>query len=326
MKLDIEKYRRVKALAESTSYEGERSAALSKLDAMANAAGMTRKEANRLASKVDDAPALRPTNIFEGFDDWMEEKEPGWKAKRAAKRSERDARNDIRRAQVLAHYGSEAALFALTEQEALLSEAIAPIATWEFWTDAGGEKHRYAAELDGQKGSFWSVEDITPRIRDAVTGAYPWPSTLDGALAEVKSWDRLRLDRSLFSGGEWTHYAQVECRIALLEHDLNNGRPAASWGDVQARFDWKRYEFERQWLDPTERDDPFLDRLEEDFRLLRASVQSGHRTTAGRRAAVVSMLDAHPDLSDREIARRVGVSPQTVGNIRRRRGREPTSS
>lgn len=39
------------------------------------------------------------------------------------------------------------------------------------------------------------------------------------------------------------------------------------------------------------------------------------RTTAQKRADVVALLGA--GLTDREIARRAGVSPQTVGNIRR---------
>ncbi|WP_394077672.1 KilA-N domain-containing protein [Xanthobacter albus] len=36
------------------------------------------------------------------------------------------------------------------------------------------------------------------------------------------------------------------------------------------------------------------------------------RTNADKRAEVLSMLDAHPEFSDREIARRAGISPQTV--------------
>ena len=175
--------------------------------------------------------------------------------------------------------------------------------------------------LDGKKDTFWRVEGITPATREAVTTAYPWPSNLDAALLEVKTWDRVKQDRGLFCAhNEFNHGAEVECRITLLEHDLDT-KPVASWEDLQARFDWKRHEFERGWLDPTERDDPFLDRLEADFDFLRdmAAVHFGHRTTtADKQAAVLSMLDSHPDLSDREIARRVGVSPQTVNNWRKR--------
>ncbi len=34
-----------------------------------------------------------------------------------------------------------------------------------------------------------------------------------------------------------THYAEVECRVTLLEDALESGQPAASLDDVQARFD-----------------------------------------------------------------------------------------
>lgn len=45
-----------------------------------------------------------------------------------------------------------------------------------------------------------------------------------------------------------------------------------------------------------------------------------HRTTADKQRDVLSILDATPDLSDREIAKRVGVSPSTVGKWRRFKG------
>jgi hypothetical protein len=52
-----------------------------------------------------------------------------------------------------------------------------------------------------------------------------------------------------------------------------------------------------------------------------ASVQTEqHATARDRRAEVIRLLSNFngPALSDREIARRVGVSPRTVGNIPRR--------
>lgn len=328
--LDIEKLRKVHGLITGGATEGERVAARSRAESIAKAAGLSLEAA---LSKLDAQAHARPPNIFEGFDDWMEAKQPGYKAREAAKRAERNARDARRRAEVLTVYGSEAALFAHTEREATLDAAIAHLATWDHWIDNAGTVHRFAKTLDGQGDEFWRMENITPAIRAAVVGAYPWPETLAGALAEVKDWDRLRLDRALFcgvGGGEWNHYCDVECRVTLLENDLEAGRPASSWDDVQARFDWKRYQEERGWIDPTPRNDPFLDRLEADFAFLRANVdtvQSGQagtqprvrRTTADKRADVLSMLDAHPELSDREIARRTGVSPQTVNTWRRKK-------
>lgn len=45
---------------------------------------------------------------------------------------------------------------------------------------------------------------------------------------------------------------------------------------------------------------------------------SNRRTNADKRRDVLSMLDAEPGLSDREIARRCGVSPQTASTWRKR--------
>ena len=50
-------------------------------------------------------------------------------------------------------------------------------------------------------------------------------------------------------------------------------------------------------------------------------VHYGRRTNAGKAADVLSMLKSNPELADREIARRVGVSPQTVNNWRTRLAR-----
>ena len=46
-------------------------------------------------SKVDSKP--KPQSFFDGFDDWMENREPGWKAQEAAKRAARAAAKAMRR-------------------------------------------------------------------------------------------------------------------------------------------------------------------------------------------------------------------------------------
>ena len=61
--------------------------------------------------------------------------------------------------------------------------------------------------------------------------------------------------------------------------------------------------------------------LEHLAKIRQASVHNRHiLTTTERREAILGML-SYTDtvaLSDREIARRVGASPQTVGNLRHR--------
>lgn len=319
--LDINKFRKVYALMIGGATEGERTAAKTSAEKMARRAGITLKQA---ISESQGKKVEASKGFFEGFDDWMEQKHPGHKAQKARENAARDIKDNARRIEVLSVYGTEAALFARNERERLLDAAIMPLATWKYWTDNDDVQYRHAATLDGKESHFWGVGDITPSIRDAVTNAYPWPSNLDAALKEVQAWDRLRWDRGLFSGSEWEHYAEVECRISLLEHALEREQPVISWEDLQGRFDWKRYEFERQWINPTEREDAFMDRIEADMKILREqqsdpSAQHGYVSTSDRRNAVLSILDTKPELSDREIGRRVGVSPQTVGNWRRRR-------
>lgn len=319
--LDINKFRKVHALMIGGATEGERTAAKTSAEKMARRAGITLEQA---ISESQGKKVEASKGFFEGLDDWMEQKHPGHKAQKAREQTARDIRDNARRMEVLCVYGTEAALFARNERERLLEAVITPLASWKYWTDNDGIQHRQAATLDGKESHFWGVGDITPAIHEAVTTAYPWPSKLDVALKEVQAWDRLRWDRGLFSGVEWEHYAEVECRISLLEHALEREQPVISWEDLQARFDWKRYEFERQWINPTEREDAFMDRVEADMKILREqqgdlSAQYGHVTASDRRNAVLSILDNELGLSDREIARRVGVSPQTVGNWRRRR-------
>ncbi|CAH1653399.1 hypothetical protein CHELA1G11_13707 [Hyphomicrobiales bacterium] len=52
--------------------------------------------------------------------------------------------------------------------------------------------------------------------------------------------------------------------------------------------------------------------------VLRTLVRPRERNTAEKQADVRRMLMDNPDLSDREIARRVHVSPQTVNNWRKK--------
>lgn len=66
-----------------------------------------------------------------------------------------------------------------------------------------------------------------------------------------------------------------------------------------------------------------IEKLRKVHRLMEHGATEGERTAARsranaeKRADVLAILAAHPELSDREIARRAGVSPQTVNTHRR---------
>jgi hypothetical protein len=326
--LDIEKFRKVHVLMTAGATDGERSAAKARAEAMAKKAGMTLSQA---ASSLDGIAPSKPANLFEGFDDWMEEKEPGYKARCAAKRAEKDAADAIRRREVLSKYGTEQSLFARTKRERQLAAAVHDIAEWRDWTDEDGTVHTYADRIDG-KMDFWNREALTDRVYAAVVGAYPVPSELRAVLSEYEDWRELEIERALFCEGEWNHHREVEARIAVLKDELDN-RPASSWDDTAARMDW--WEENLSWDFTPSLDEERLrkERIAADLLFLRHAAkngqglkepttaqpaQNGRRTNADKAADVKSLLQSNPELSDREISRRVGVSPQTVGNWRAR--------
>lgn len=322
-KLDVEKFRKVRALMDQGATEGERAAAKARAEALAMKAGMTFAQA---VSKLDgDAPA-KPANFFDGFDDWMEEREPGYKARCAAARAEKEAADTLLRKEILAKYGTEQALFSRTERERLLAAAIHDMAEWRDWTDDDGIVHIYADKIDGKR-EFWRRRDLTDRVYAAVFKAYPVPTALAEVLAEYHDWRALQRERDPFSGGDWQHHSEVEARIAVLKDELDN-QPAASWDDMDARMAW--WDECMTWGIMPNGDEERLrkERIAADLQFLRgynspAGVQVGQpekATSSKIRNQSRSNADIrNAVLSDLEIARLVGANPRMVGKWRETR-------
>lgn len=347
-KLDMDKFAKVHRLMSEGATDGERAAARARAEAMASRAGMTLKQAT---SKMDSKPksqssAPQPNDwrdIFHGMDDWMEAKHPGYKAKQEQKKRDREERRAARRRAALGRYGSQEALFALNEKEAALYAAATPFAKRNSgYPYFGKGRFAWTSEIDGAR-EYRFRDDAGAAAQAAIRNAWPMPETLPGLLAEALQWDELDEDRQAFLDDEYHHHAEVEARKELLEHELHN-RPAETWDDVEARFAWEKHKFQRQWIDPTEeKPDGLIMTLRRDFEMLRRRyehpAQNGqrlnplygdagspshsgaplHRTNADKQRDVLSILDSEPGLSNREIARRCGVSPQTVGNWRSKR-------
>ncbi len=348
--LDMEKLAKVRRLMTEGATEGERAAARTRAEAIAERAGMTLNEA---MSKMDKAPKSQPASatssdwrdIFRDMDDWMEKKHPGYKARQAEKKSAREERRADRRHLLLERFKSVSAVFALTEIERALFVAAAPFAKRRINTDwCGPQKFAFTYQLGGS-GELDLLSKADPAAIAAIREGWPMPQTLPGLLAEAVMWDTLHDDRSAFVEGEYRHHLEVFARMELLERDLHN-RPAESWDDVEARFAWEKHKFERQWIDPTEeREDGLVMTLRRDFEMLRrryeapaqnaqgeggaqsarpleGSAQSAHpsirRTNADKQRDVISLLREAPHLSDREIGRRAGVSPQTASTWRKK--------
>lgn len=329
---DADRFAKVRVMMDRGATDGERAAARTRAEAMAQRAGMTLKQAMSKMDRKAKAEQQKPpastngfSDIFHGFDDHMEAKHPGWKAKEARKKAEREATRAQRRKEALNEFGTASAIFDLTAIERALYEAAAPFAKRE-WNDGWIEgRFAFTQELGGHNVDNW-LEKTPPFVVDVIRNAWPLPETLPGLMAEVRMWDDLRWRRGLFVEGEYLHHAEVTVREWLVEEELNT-RPAASWDDVSARFEWGLYKEQRQFLDPKDGGlDPFDERLRQDFEILRARYEARpvadtptRRTNADKRSDVLSMLDANPELSDREISRRCGVSPQTVNTWRHKR-------
>ena len=307
-KLDIEKFRKVHALMIGGATEGERTAAKTSAEKMARRAGVTLEQA--ISSIEITIHAQQPINPFDEFFNSPEMR---------AERAEREREDEIKRQAILREYGSVEAVWADTEREMLLSTAVDHMKDWKEWTDNDGSTHSYISGLNGANSFYW-LNEIDPDILNAVSNAYPIPSTLGAVLSEYREWDKLYAIRSLFGAGDHWHWS--EARITVLRDILNN-RPVCNWEDMDARIEWGKIEAGRGFMASEKEQLNHFSRLEADMKILREQqshtpVQTGHATTSARRNAVLSILDSQPELSDREIARRAGVSPQTAGNLRRR--------
>lgn len=312
--LDIEKFRKVYALISGGATDGEKAAAKARATVMAKACGLTFAQA---VSKLD-TPKPQPVNFFAGFDDWMEEKEPGYKAKEASARAMREHKRQKACRDFLKEFGSEDAVFAETEQERLLRVTLEPLA------DKSKYHNSSNTYISGYAG--WLCRKPPQPLWDALECAYPLPLHIQGVWSEYQQWQHLTDVRytfeSMYEAPIW-----VRAREAALEHLLDT-IPAQNADGFRIRLLWFEHLNNREFTRDVHEDSALISTMKADFETLRQSyeakqaqsspVQNGHRTNADKRNAVLSMLETKPELSDREISRRVGVSPQTVTNWRKR--------
>lgn len=191
----------------------------------------------------------------------------------------------------------------------------------------------------------WTIGTPTPRVMEALNIAIPFPDDLAAVWSEYRKWGLTDHARST-ANPDYQMPMHILARLSALEHLLDT-RPASTIEDRRARMSWlgmvcgsevTRDVNEDMALAASISDD--FEAMAEELEQLRAVVQNGQakgmatntipsaalappapsrRTNADKQRDVMTMLVCHPELSEREVARRCGVSPQTVGNIRRRR-------
>lgn len=162
-------------------------------------------------------------------------------------------------------------------------------------------------------------QPVTPALIVALNSAHPMPDHLAAAWAEYRQWQ---------TRAQESPEPPVSARMAGLEH-LMDTLPDASASGIAARLAWLSHLATLDHFRTNAEDVALAARLAADFHAFTTAVQSerlaeavaaDRRTQADRRSEVLSILSTSSDLPDREIARRVGVSPQTVSNLRKKLG------
>ena len=334
MAIDAKKLAKVLALMDSPN-PGERDAARERAGAILKAAGKTWRDLPAILGTPPVAPVAAATPVFtdvmRGFDDYMEEKEPGWKAKRAAEQAQKAREQADYRAAVIAKYGSEETALEPIEIECTVDAAVAPFVREVLKEYSDGSGNYRDATLDG-----WShfLDGPTPaHVIAAVRAALPLPVTIAEAKAEVDAWCERDRDIEAIRGKGGDTWLSLGCNLrrdivqAMLYRELR----ATNLADAIVRH---RATAETGTYPSSEETAAMLADLEHlaDLEAARtvqnehqepapdSRVHIEHATATARRAEVLRLLSDENTamLPNREIARRVGVAPATVGNLRRR--------
>lgn len=251
---------------------------------------------------------------------------------RADYRSRRARTAPLDAQSIMARHGGREAVLAPCSREKLLRAAVA---RWSQFQEPPNE--RWTHSLSG-----WTRTSLPrhmpPEVKRAVEGAYSLPTNVAGALAELEYWERRGQEIAAVQGQDQFNddmdptsqldlpaYARAIVIRRLVEHGLR----ASTIQDALARAEyWRAHSGRGSWVEAAILADlrhlASMDRVTHDQDGAATSIgQPTHFRTASERREEVMRLLADPAtaaLPDREIARRVGVSPQTVGNLRRRVG------
>ncbi|WP_062561002.1 hypothetical protein [Paracoccus aminovorans] len=250
--LDKAKLRKLRALIDRGATAGEREAARAQATLVAAKAGLTLA---RALAQLDAPVQPQSANFFTGFADWMEEREPGYKAREAARRAEKESKRLARCRELLEVYGSEDAVFAPTDLEAAIRDAIEPL-TEPGNTSWGYRDFRYS---DGPTPEMWAAMRATGLVPDAVPSA--WAAFL---AQEARTDDRIAFDPD-YTPERWS-----EAWRSALEHLLDNLRTPTAEG-IAARLEWMDFLANRDFTRGIDPDKALITALREDFAVFAAT-------------------------------------------------------
>lgn len=351
-KLDIEKFRKVHVLMTGGATDGERAAAKSRCEAIAAKAGMSLKDAIKAVNaKTKAERAYSSSSYAWSAEDFYraaaenarrekEEQERREKERMAAYWAKEERKRAARFAEAVEKYGPAEPVFAETPEEQRLRTFLEPYQVLKNYMDSD---ETYVDDYIGWGSSY--PEGARLKFRQILNEAIPFPTNVPGLIEEWTAWEALKDQRYAYEA-EYEAPRFMYARTAALE-ELIGTTPVRDWSDMDARMQWMLDGLHRDCWRDHEQKVAELERLKADLEFLRNSetvkngqvgqrqpvnmgnshnddanhepVNFGHRTNAEKRQAVLSVLDASPELSDREISRRAGVSVQTVCNWRKAR-------
>lgn len=227
-KLNLDLLNKVWALAEQGT-EGERDAARNRAEALVKPHGYTLADVPDLLlteGYLDEEPAPSAG----GFTFYDMSNPAHQRAYAEAERKKQAAWRMANRAkidEVLAHYGSEEAVFAYTAEEKAYDAAIKPF-----------HKKGKAGQCDTWDGEHFSA---TAKVRAALATVKSWPNNIPDAIAEYEYWEKLYDDRNIAdSNGQWNYLTQgADFRHRALGDLINKELEARNLSDVIVRLQFQ---------------------------------------------------------------------------------------
>lgn len=350
--LNHDKLSKLLALASSDN-EAEALAAMRKAKSLLAAAGMDFKDvAEKMkgapkgtgsgfsaawadATRTWEQPKPKPKGYTKGGFTWESKAAyEAWYARERALREAECQRHAPERAAVLEKYGSEKAAIARDPREQALHEAAQPWLKGPFSPERGYEHlaGRWHESMGG-----WTRYDFRKHpvdaCRAAIEAAHPMPRTIREARDELRYWDQRddELCHALECWGDEKLDLPAAYRRELVRSLYETDLPIVTLDDLHLRLQFaveadnkddvcraaasNLEAFERMVLNAapstSDGDKPATATVQTEHPPVRAS---------DRRAKVIAML-SNPDTaawSDRAIAKAAGVSPTTVGALRRK--------
>ncbi len=174
-------FAKLAALYLSSTFKGERDTARRKAEAILPPEAGGFERALRIQAYHDVTAKAGAMSFMAGFDEFTEIDNPGHIAREQAKRVEKRRKEDARRAELLAEFGSfDAVLKPCTRERALLA-AVKP------WRKAQPRSRgRWTESIAGF--TMYDHCKAPAEVVEAIKGAIPWPTTYAEARAEMAFW------------------------------------------------------------------------------------------------------------------------------------------